>query len=249
VTVPAVVVDDVDVLVGRARRLRDSPGRALLGIAGPPGSGKSTLAALIRDRLASAPAAGRGRGGEGAGRGPAGVGPAGVAILPMDGYHLSNAELAARGLADRKGAPETFDAEAFVRLLEAVRHRPGEEHRTPGFDRASEETVPGRHRLGPGVGLVLVEGNYLLVDRGPWARIRPLLTECWFLDVPTDVLVGRLLDRHRVAKGGPAGAARWVRTNDLPNARLVAAHAAGADVVVRPRAGCPRAGTFPRPTT
>jgi pantothenate kinase len=242
--VPAVVVDDVDVLVGRARRLRDSPGRALLGIAGPPGSGKSTLAALIRDRLESEPATDRDVGRDGAGGGPASV-----ALLPMDGYHLSNAELAARGLADRKGAPETFDVEAFVHLLDAVRHRPAEEHRAPGFDRAAEETVPGRHRLGPGVGLVLVEGNYLLLDRGPWARIRPLLTECWFLDIPVDVLAARLLDRHRVAKGGPAGAARWVRTNDLPNARLVAAHAAGADVVVRPPAGRdrrPGAGASPR---
>jgi pantothenate kinase len=179
--------------------------------------------------LESGPATGRDGDGDGAGRGPAGV-----ALLPMDGYHLSNAELAARGLADRKGAPETFDAEAFVRLLDAVRHRPADEHRAPGFDRAAEETVPGRHRVGPGIGLVLVEGNYLLLDRGPWARIRPLLTESWFLDIPMDVLSARLLERHRAAKGGPGGAARWVRTNDLPNARLVADCAAGADVIIRP---------------
>ena len=67
--------------------------RFLLGITGPPAAGKTclaeTLAALITER--------RGRGF--------------AVVAPMDGFHLSNAVLDARGLRAVKGAPQTFDAE------------------------------------------------------------------------------------------------------------------------------------------
>ena len=72
--------------------------RTLLGIVGPPGSGKSTLtdylAAEFQDR---------------------------VAIVPMDGFHLANRELQRLGRAERKGAPDSFDVDGFVSLLERLR--------------------------------------------------------------------------------------------------------------------------------
>ena len=79
-------------LVARARALADAGPRQLLGIAGAPGAGKSTLA----ERIVAA------------------VGPA-ARLVPMDGFHLAQAELRRLGRADRKGAVDTFDAQRLRR--------------------------------------------------------------------------------------------------------------------------------------
>ena len=88
----------LDELVARARALADAGPRQLLGIAGAPGAGKSTLA----ERIVAA------------------VGPA-ARLVPMDGFHLAQAELVRLGRADRKGASDTFDANGFVSLLRRLR--------------------------------------------------------------------------------------------------------------------------------
>ena len=72
--------------------------RVILGIAGAPGAGKSTIAGLLVQRL----------------------GPTAV-LLPMDGYHLPQAELVRLGRRERMGAPDTFDVPAFVATLRALR--------------------------------------------------------------------------------------------------------------------------------
>ena len=38
-------------------------------------------------------------------------------MVPLDGFHLADVELERRGLRDRKGAPETFDADGYAALL------------------------------------------------------------------------------------------------------------------------------------
>ena len=43
----------------------------------------------------------------------------------MDGFHLANSELARLGRADRKGAPDIFDVDGYVALLNRLR-RPGD---------------------------------------------------------------------------------------------------------------------------
>ena len=71
--------------------------RRLIGIAGPPGAGKSTYAARMASEL----------------------GPTAV-VLPMDGFHLSQARLIKLGRLDRMGAPDTFDVDGFVAVLESL---------------------------------------------------------------------------------------------------------------------------------
>ena len=85
-------------LLGRARELARDGRRRVLGLAGPPGSGKSTLAARLVERLDGA-----------------------AVLVPMDGFHLAGAELARLGRADRKGAPDTFDAAGYAALLARLR--------------------------------------------------------------------------------------------------------------------------------
>src|SRR6478735_5447282 len=105
-------------LVQRARGLIVPHRRRVLGITGAPGSGKSTLAASLAALLSPA-----------------------AAVLPMDGFHLANAELERLRRRDRKGAPDTFDADAYVSVLRRLRSGDDSVVHAPAFDRVIEEPV------------------------------------------------------------------------------------------------------------
>ncbi|WP_181009517.1 nucleoside/nucleotide kinase family protein [Streptomyces sp. SM11] len=198
-------------LTDRARALADTGRRRILGIVGPPGAGKSTLADRLVDAL-------DGR----------------AALVPMDGFHLAAAELDRLGRADRKGAPDTFDAAGYAALLRRLRDPdPAHTVYAPAFDRSLEEPVAGALPVPPDVPLVVTEGNYLLLDDGPWAPVRGLLDEVWFLDLDREVRVRRLIDRH-VRHGRPRSRAQeWVARSDEANARLVERGRDRADLIVR----------------
>ena len=149
--------------------------RRLLGITGAPGSGKSTLAAALADAL-------------GSGR---------AVVVPMDGFHLAQAELERLGRAGRKGAPDTFDQSGFVALLARLRQAAEPVTYAPQFRREIEEPVAGALPVPREVPLVIVEGNYLLVDDGPWAAVRDLLDECWYVEVDEAARMDRLVARDR----------------------------------------------------
>jgi pantothenate kinase len=205
-----------DALVARVRRRAGRP-RFLLGLTGAPGVGKSTLAAAVAAAYDEA---------EGAGT---------AVVVGMDGFHLRQAELVRRGLDHVKGAPETFDAEAFVALLRRLRD-PAQAVAAPVFDRSADEPVPIALTVRADHRLVVVEGNYLLLD-GPWAPVRELLDEVWHLRLPAEVRVPDLVRRH-VAHGRTPDAARaWVLRSDEANARTVADVAHRADGWVDLRTG------------
>ncbi|WP_320774840.1 nucleoside/nucleotide kinase family protein [Streptomyces sp. CRN 30] len=212
-----------DDLLARARSLRREGGRALLGIAGSPGAGKTTLAEhLVRELNADA------------------VVPW-AAHVPMDGFHLADAELVRLGRRDRKGAPDTFDAAGYAALLRRLRaDTPDEVVYAPGFERVLEQPLAGAVPVDPTARLVVTEGNYLLLDGGAWPRVRALLDEVWFC-APDDEeeRVRRLIARHEEFGKPHAEAVAWVRRSDEPNARLVAAGRGRADLVV-PGSALPR---------
>jgi pantothenate kinase len=197
--------------LARVQALMQGGGRRLLGIVGPPGAGKSTLAQALHRAV-----------------------PTASQVVPMDGFHLAQVELERLGRADRKGAPDTFDALGFAALLERLRQpRPAEVVYAPAFRREIEEPVAGAIAVRPETLLVIVEGNYLLLDDGPWARVAACLDETWYVDVDDDLRRERLVRRH-VRFGRSAEAARaWVETTDEPNARRIAATRARAQWVLR----------------
>jgi pantothenate kinase len=202
---------DLDGLVDElAAEVQHSGVRFMLGVAGPPGAGKSTAAAQIVARASHIVSA---------------------FAVPMDGFHRSNDDLVAAGLLPLKGVPATFDAPTFVAHLEALRGEPLEPIAWPTYDRSTESVVPGGATISPEASLIVVEGNYLLLDEPPWDRVRRLLDAVWYLDVPDDVLVPRLQARHECNRS-PAEAAAKVAGTDLPNARLVAGTKHRADMIV-----------------
>ena len=191
--------------VAAARALSPESGRVLLGLVGVPGSGKSTVAEALVTAL----------------------GPASV-VVPMDGFHLPNDVLVARGLADVKGAPETFDRAGFVELLGRLRSEPGTVA-APRFERAIEASVPDAIVVTTDHRLVVVEGNYLL----HWPDAHALLDEVWLVRAGSEqARVASLVARHESFGRTPAEAREWVERNDEANARLVEAGAALADRVV-----------------
>jgi pantothenate kinase len=198
---------DADLVV-RVRRLMDRP-RAVLGISGSPGAGKSTLA----ERIVAA------------------VGAEAV-VVPMDGFHLHDDELARLGLSDRKGAPETFDVAGYAALLRRLRTETEHTVYAPAFDRTRELAVAGAIAVHPWHRLVVTEGNYLLYDAPGWSDVLPLLDESWFVQGDEDVRLERLVRRH-IAHGKPPEAARrWASVSDQANADIVARTRVAADVVV-----------------
>lgn len=186
-------------------------GRRLVAVAGPPGSGKSTLAAALVETLGARDIAAR--------------------AVPMDGFHLDNALLAQRGLTDRKGAPESFDADGFVHAMERL--AAGGEVVLPAFDRSRDLAVAGRIVVEPATPIVIVEGNYLCLAAPPWNRLAALWDELVFLAPPIDVLEARLLKRWRDLGLSEDAVMRKVHGNDLPNARLVLDQAPGTGRTLR----------------
>ncbi|KGJ11416.1 nucleoside/nucleotide kinase family protein [Paracoccus versutus] len=186
---------------------RLGPGRRIVAILGAPGSGKSTLAAQLVAGLDDA------------------------VLVPMDGFHLDNRLLEADGLRGCKGAPETFDAAGFVALVRRL--KAGGEVVHPVFDRGLDLAIAGAGRVEAGHRLVVVEGNYLLLDRAPWRELAGLWDLSVMLDVPIEELRRRLTARWQGLGRSPAEVMAHLE-NDLGNAELVLRESLPADLRVRP---------------
>jgi len=156
----------------------------------------------------------------------------GGVVVPMDGFHLADVELVRRGLLDRKGAPETFDAWGYAALLARLRARPSHVVMAPGFARDLEQPLAGAIPVPPSAGLVVTEGNYLLLDDPSWLAARAELDAVWHVVTPYAVRLPRLVARHVAFGKSPADARAWVERVDQPNAALVEAARARADVVL-----------------
>ncbi len=229
---PVQVISKLDELVARARALADeaisaaehtppprhaapdhharsaAPGavRRILGITGPPGAGKSTLAEAVVAELSEV-----------------------SVLVPMDGFHLAQAELERLGRANRKGAPDTFDSAGYAALLRRL-HDPDEECvYAPVFRRDLEEPIAGAIAATAKAPLVVTEGNYLLT----WPDVAELLDETWYLEVDDTLRLERLTARHAAFGKPPEVAREWAHGSDQRNAEVVAATRDRADILVR----------------
>lgn len=196
-------------LLARARALAGGPGRAILGITGPPAAGKSTLARRLREELGAA-----------------------AAYVPLDGFHLAHQLLVENGLVERKGAPDTFDAAGYVALLRRLRDPAEGVVYAPRFDRDIEDSIANAIPVPPDVPLVITEGNYLLLRSGPWVQVAGLLDEVWYIDLAEDTRLRRLIGRHMEFGRDSAEARDRATGSDQRNAVLIEAGRDYASLVV-----------------
>lgn len=190
--------------------------RVVLGLAGPPGAGKSTLASAMVNYACDQ------------------MGNAWAAYLPLDGFHLSEAQLERLGLERRKGAPDTFDTAGYVALLSRVADDSGTDIYVPEYDRTVHDPIAARLVIGGPARLVVTEGNYLAVDAAEWRAARQFMDQLWYVDAP-DILREERLVSRQVSGGRAEQAARaWFESNDVPNGELVKASRANTDRTVTP---------------
>lgn len=196
-------------LAERVSRLAAGRTRTLLGITGPPGAGKSALVDALAAQLTVT-----------------------TAVVGMDGFHLAQAELERLGRADRKGAPDTFDAAGYAALLRRLRTNADPSVYAPLFRRDLEEPIAGAVHVPQNVSCVLTEGNYLLSVEDGWSAVRETLDEVWYLDVPEDIRRQRLISRRMTYGMDEDEARRWTTGSDERNATIVARTRDRADLVI-----------------
>lgn len=171
----------------------------LIGIAGPPATGKSTLA----ERLV------------------ADLGAAGTEACncPMDGFHLTNAQLNECGLRDAKGRIETFDADAFVTAVQRLKDRTP--FWWPVYSRQRHDPIPEGTSISGTEAAYVIEGNYVLAEAEPWRVACDAFDLRIFVDAPDEVLRQRLLKRHQKSGRSPSDAVLKIDRTDIPNAQII----------------------------
>lgn len=176
---------------------QEGAARRFVFLAAPPGTGKSTLAAVVEHRAAHLD----------------------LDAVGIDGFHHPNSYLRAHGrdadgvvLADVKGAPETFDVARLQRFLAASATRT---LRWPIYDRVTHDVIPDARLVD--TTLVLLEGNWLLLDEPGWRDLSAHSIYNVFIDADPALLRERLIERK--VRGGLdlASATRFYERSDRPN--------------------------------
>ena len=190
----------------------------MIAVSGIPGSGKTAIASIMAKRINDIHASEN--------RGSAPIATA----LPMDGYHLTRAQLAAMpdpALAiARRGAAFTFDGQKFLQLVQALRLPLTSEAQVvyaPSFDHAAKDPVDDDIAIPPTCRVIFFEGNYLSLNKEPWNEAARLMDELWFVDVDFEVARKRLIRRHVLAgiAKDELEADKRARENDLVNGQEI----------------------------
>ena len=209
-------VDTVEALAARvsesSKNDRTLNERTLVAVAGAPGSGKSTISELLQAELESAQ-------------------QLTAQIVPMDGFHYDNAILLERGLLSCKGAPDTFDAAGLKSLLTRLTSRPLVDVAVPVFDRESDLSRASARNIRCSSQVIIVEGNYLLLDTEPWSSLKSYFDTSVIIQTEKSILHQRLMHRWLSLDFNEQDARLKVDENDMPNAMTVMSHSVQPDLV------------------
>jgi len=196
--------------ISDARSLAGTEKRLIVAIAGAPASGKSSLAQTLVDALR----------------------PEIAIVVPMDGFHLDNTLLDTAGLRAFKGAPETFDASGLESLLYRIKQDSETVH-IPLFDRAADLSRAAAASVEPRHRIIVVEGNYLLLNQTGWRSLKDCFDLTVLLDVSWETLKARSVARWLSFDHTPEEALARAEQNDLPNGDTVRRESQRPDIVCR----------------
>lgn len=202
---------DIDQLAARVIKSAATTPRYIVAIAGPPGAGKSTFAERLKDHLV--------------------VLGHNCKVVSMDGFHLDNSVLEQRGLLARKGAPETFDVGGFTLLIERLA-KIEDQTFIPVFDRDRDLAIAGADCISANDKILLVEGNYLMLNISPWFELQKYWMETVFINPGVQVLKERLHKRWLDHGLDTGDAQKRVSTNDIPNMKCVIENSAPANISI-----------------
>ena len=183
----------LEILVNKFKQIRSN--RIFVAIAGAPASGKSTISVKINEDINN--------------KGYS------CKILQMDGYHYDDAILSAKNLLPHKGAPETFDVAGLKNTLHRLQNEG--EVVVPIFDRSLELSRSSAYIIPKQTQIVLVEGNYLLLNFHPWKELHEYYDYTILLDCDEKTLEQRLIERWKGFKLDKDQINKKVYENDLPN--------------------------------
>jgi pantothenate kinase len=128
-----------------------------------------------------------------------------------------------------KGAPETYDVRALCAAVEQLKH-----HGTatwPRYDRNIHDPVPDAITVTAPV--VVIEGNWVLLDEPNWRDLRAMADLSIFLEADEALVRERLI--RRKARGGytlPEVEAHYERS-DKPNIERVLSRCLPANITLR----------------
>jgi putative kinase len=202
-------------------QLAENHPRILIAIAGPPGCGKSSFSSLLAAILNI----------EG--------GNENAVVIGLDGWHYPNTYLDQHtalihgrevSLRSIKGAHQSFDANAAFAWLSSVRQ--GATGAYPVYSRVQHDPLPDAGVITPRHRVILIEGNYLLLNIPPWQQFNALFDYRIFLTASRDVLEKAVWQRHLRGGKDPAIIRAHVDAVDLPNIELVCTHSSPADLTV-----------------
>ena len=207
-------------LLRRLTQMQRCAGRRVIAfLAAPPATGKSTLLQFLEQLV----------------REHADLTQ--MQALGMDGFHYPNRYLETHTilrdgveipLKSITGAPETFDVSALAAKLRAAKNG-----RTlfPVYDRRIHDVVPDA--LTVDAPILLIEGNWLLLDEEPWRALRALADDTVRIDADSALLRDRLIARKVQGGLSEAEATAFCEASDARNVERFAAHAGAADEVWR----------------
>lgn len=155
-------------------------------------------------------------------------------VVPMDGYHYSKHELNnfpnSQEAFRRRGVDWTFNSEKFVHDISHLKET--HEGQFPSFDHALGDPIENDIEVSKSHQYVLIEGNYLLLEKGPWRRLKDMFDYTIYIDTDHAILRERVTKRHiQVGHPGDVAVERF-ETNDLLNAIEIDKSKHRADLVV-----------------
>ena len=152
-------------------------------------------------------------------------------IFPMDGFHRKNIELESSGLISVKGAPETFDVEDYLLMLNRIKL--GENLKAPVYSRETHDVIDNALSIEPYHKIIITEGNYLFYDAEGWCEIKDIIDLKIFIKAEKEICEKRLLERHMRGGKTEIDALEKIKKVDMKNFDLIAQTMKYADEVIK----------------